>query len=142
MSARAAASIALALLSSAMLGLAAGAIWTVASLYMRQPAPWLVLPIGAALAWATRAGVHPPGNVAALLAALATGLAAIYTAMLLAGLQIASLMGLGLFSALHSAGIPMLWQLSKLATTPSDLAWFGLGIVVAAWLAWRAPRKR
>ena len=130
-----------AIFSSAMLGLAAGAIWTVAALYLRQPAPWLALPLAAGLAWAVRQGVRPPGAVAALLAALATGLAAIYTAMLLAGLQIAALMGLGLITTLHSAGFAMLWQLAQLATAPADLVWFCLAMAVAAWLAWRKPRQ-
>ena len=134
-------SFAFATFSSAMLGLAAGAIWTVVSLYMRQAVPWLALPLGAGLAWAIRQSVRPPGKAAAFLAGLATGLAAIYTALLLAGLQIAGLMGMGLVSALHTAGFAMLWQLAQIATGPTDLAWFALAIAVAAWLAWRKPRE-
>ena len=39
-----------ALFSAAMLGLAAGAVWMVVTLYLRHPLPWLALPIGALLA--------------------------------------------------------------------------------------------
>ena len=53
------------LFSAAMLGLAAGAVWMVAALYLRHPLPWLALPIGALLAWAIRACVRPAGTGAA-----------------------------------------------------------------------------
>ena len=66
-----------ALFSAALLGLAAGAVWMVATLYLHHPLPWLALPIGALLAWAIRGYVRPAGAGAALLAVWATVLAAI-----------------------------------------------------------------
>ncbi|MEP6898433.1 MAG: hypothetical protein ABI870_07880, partial [Rhodanobacter sp.] len=91
-----------ALFSAAMLGLAAGALWMVATLYLRHPLPWLALLFGALLAWTIRAGVLPPGRNAALLSALATVLATIYVDLLIAGVQIAGNMSMGLVDAIRT----------------------------------------
>lgn len=141
MSARSLGVLVFALFSSAMLGLAAGALWMVAALYMRQPLPWLVLPIGVALGLAIRSTVHRPGRLAALLAATATALATIYVHVLIAAVQIAGNMGMGLIDALRTAGIRMLWQLARFAVTPPDMVWATLAVLLAAWLAWRAPGR-
>ncbi|HEV2681997.1 MAG TPA: hypothetical protein VGV14_15945 [Rhodanobacter sp.] len=131
-----------ALFSTAMLGLAAGAVWMVVSLYLRHPLPWLVLPIGALLAWTIRSCVRPAGIGAAWLAASATALAAIYVNMLIAAVLIAGNMGMGLIDAIRTAGNGMLWQLARMALSPTDIGWLALAMLLAAWLAWRAPRKR
>ncbi len=130
------------LFSAIMLGLAAGAIWMVATLYLRQLLPWLALPIGAVLAWAVRGTVLRPGVCAAALAALATLLAALYMCMLLAGVRLAGDMGLGLLDVLRTAGPGMLWALAELALTPSMLTWFVAGAALAAVLGMRPPRRR
>ncbi len=142
MSARTVALSVFALFSAAMLGLAAGAVWMVAALYLRHPLPWLALPIGALLAWTIRAGVRPPGRFAAALAASATVLAALYVNLLVAGVLIAGNMGMGLIEAMRTAGLGMLWQLTRMALSPADLAGVALGMLLAAWLAWRRPRRR
>jgi hypothetical protein len=131
-----------ALFIAVMLGLAAGATWMVVTLYLGHPLPWLALLCGALLAWAIRNGVRAPGGGAALLAALATALAAVYVNMLIAAVQVAGNMGMGLVEALRTAGIGLLWQLTRLALTPADIGWAVLAMLLAAWLAWRAPRKR
>jgi hypothetical protein len=141
MSARNLFSNAFALFSAVMLGLAAGAIWMVATLYLRQPLPWLALPIGALLAWTIRLGVRPPGPGAALLSALATALAALYVSVLIAAANIAGDLGMGLIDALRTSGAGMLWQLAHLAVTLVDIGWFIAGAVLAAMLALR-PRRR
>jgi vitamin B12 transport system permease protein len=131
-----------ALFSTAMLGLAAGASWMVVTLYLGRSLPWLALLFGALLAWAIRQGVRPPGPGAAVLAALATALATVYVNMLIAAVQIAGNMGMGLIDALRTAGFGMLWQLARLALAPADTGWALLAMLLAAWLAWRVPRKR
>ena len=130
------------LFSAIMLGLAAGAIWMVATLYLRQLMPWLALPVGAVLAWAVRGSVLRPGVGAAALAALATLLAAFYMSMLLAGVRLAGDMGLGLLDVLRTAGPGMLWALAELALTPWMLAWFAAGAALAAVIGMRPPRRR
>jgi hypothetical protein len=34
-----------------------------------------------------------------------------------------------------------LWQLVRLAVSPADIVWALLAMALAAWIAWRAPRK-
>jgi len=127
--------------SAAMLGLACGATWMVATLYMQHSLPWLALPIGALLAWAIRSFVRPAGTIAALLAAGATLLAAVYVNMLVAGTMLAGSMGLGLIDAMRTAGTGMLWQLARMTLSPSDFGWALLAALLAAWLGWRRPRQ-
>ncbi|MDE2307783.1 MAG: hypothetical protein KGJ97_05760 [Xanthomonadaceae bacterium] len=140
MSARPLLKIAFAAFSAAMLGLAAGALWMVATLYLRQLLPWLAVPVGALLAWTIRQVVLRPGIGAAVLAALATALAALYMNLLLAATRIAGEMGMGLIDAMRTAGAGMLWQLARLALTPVAAGWFVTGIVLAAAIAARPPR--
>jgi vitamin B12 transport system permease protein len=123
-----------------MLGLAAGAAWMVATLYVGHSLPWLTVPIGALLALTIRHWVRPAGIGAALLAACATALATIYVNLLIAGVLIAGSMGMGLIEVLRTAGLGMLWQLARLALSPADIGWAALAVSLAAWLAWRAPR--
>lgn len=142
MSARTVLMFVFALFSTVMLGLAAGAVWMVVTLYLGHPLPWLALLVGALLAWTIRQGVRRPGPGAAVLAALATALAMVYVNMLIAAVQIAGSIGMGLLDALRAAGFDMLWQLTRLALAPADIGWTVLAMLLAAWLAWRAPRKR
>ncbi|MFC5524856.1 hypothetical protein ACFPPA_03780 [Rhodanobacter ginsengisoli] len=142
MSVRSALLFVFALFSAAMLGLAAGAVWMVVSLYLRHPLPWLAPPIGALLGLAIRGSVRRPGTGAMLLAAGATALAGIYVNMLIAGVQIAGNMGVGLIDALRTAGPGMLWQLARLALTPADVGWTVLAVLLAGWLAQRAQSRR
>ncbi len=130
-----------ALFSAAMLGLAAGALWMVATLYLRHPLPWLALLFGALLAWTIRAGVLPPGRDAALLSALATALATFYVDLLIAGVEIAGNMSMGLVDAIRTAGVAMLWELARFSLRPADIGWSIAGMLLAAWLAWRPSRK-
>jgi vitamin B12 transport system permease protein len=124
-----------------MLGLAAGAVWMVASMYFRHPVPWLALPVGALLAWVIRVSVRRAGTEAAIMAALATLLAAIYVNILIAALEIAGSMGVSMTDALRTAGAGMLWQLARMSVTTADVLWLLPGVALAAWLAWWRPEK-
>lgn len=129
-----------ALISALALGLAAGAVWMVPTLYLQRPLPWLALPIGWALGKVMRAWVRPSVVGAALLAGLAVLVAAVYVNLLTAGARIAGLMGLGLVDALHTAGLGLLLQLSKLGSLTADYVWYAAGAGLAAVAATRAKR--
>jgi hypothetical protein len=131
-----------ALFSTIMLGLAAGAIWMVATLYLQYPMPWLVMPIGAMLGWGIRQGVRNAGSVAACLAAVATALATIYVGMLMVAVQIAGSMGMALIDSLRTAGLGLLWQLTRSSLKASDIGWTVLAMALSAWIAWRPRRQR
>ncbi|HEY2624820.1 hypothetical protein [Dyella sp. Tek66A03] len=142
MSARVAFSALFALISAVMLGLAAGAVWMVPTLYLQRPLPWLALPVGWLLGKAVRNWVRPAGRDAALLAALATFTAAIYVNLLTAAARIAGLMGMGLIDAMRTAGFRLLLELATLGQAATDNVWFVIGIVVAALTALRAARPK
>ena len=131
-----------ALFCATMMGLAVGAVWMVATMYVHHAVPWLALPAGAALAWATRHWIRRAGTGAAVLAAFATALAALYFNVLMAAILLAGNFDLGLTETLHTAGTGMLLDLAWLGLHPADVAWYVLGILLAAWLAWRPARSR
>jgi vitamin B12 transport system permease protein len=140
MSARVAFSALFAVISAVMLGLAAGAVWMVPTLYMQRPLPWLILLIGWLLGKAVRGWVRPAGSHAALLAALATLTAALYVNLLTAAARIAGLMGMGLIDAMRTAGFRLLLELARLGQVPTDNLWFVVGLAVAAVTAMRIAR--
>jgi vitamin B12 transport system permease protein len=131
-----------AVLCAAMLGLAAGAVWMVAALYARHPTPWLALPVAVVLAWTIRQWVQSPGRFAALLAAVAALLAALYVHLLMAGALIAANMGMGIVEALRTAGASMLLHLARLGFSMADAGWCLAAAVLAAILASRRARNR
>lgn len=129
-----------ALLSTLMLGLAAGVIWLVATLYFHQPPAWYAPIVGALLAWALRVTTRAPGVTCAVVAVLATLLAALCVNVALVGMELAGNMGLTLRDALHSAGGRMLWELVRLGLSASAVAWYGAGVILAAAIGF--PRAR
>lgn len=142
MSARALFSALFALVSAVMLGLAFGAVWMLPTLFFSHVLPWLALPIGWVLGRMMRGWVRPEPRGAALLAALATVLAAAYVCALTAAARIAGLMGMGLVEAMRTAGAGLLWDLARLNVAPIDLAWFVAGTLLSAWVAWRTVPRR
>lgn len=130
------------LFCAAMMGLAVGAAWMVAAMYVQRPAPWLALPAGVLLAWAIRHWIRRPGTGAAAMAAFATALAALYFNVLMAALLLAGNFDMGLPEALRTAGAGMLLALARLGASPVDLVWYVLGTLLAAWLAGRRTTPR
>jgi len=126
-----------ALVSALMLGLAAGAMWMVPTLYSQHHLPWLALPVGWLLGKAVRHWVRPAGSNAAVLAAFATFIAVLYVNVLMAAARIAGLMGLGLVDSLRTAGLAMLVQLAELNCSPVDDVWFLAGMGLSAFVAMR-----
>ena len=120
-----------------MLGLAAGALWMLPTAYLRSSLPWLAVPLGALLGWAIARWVLPRRG-AALLAALATLLAAAYVSGLIAAARLAGNMDMGLVEAMRIAGAGMLWSLVRLSLDVVQLVWFAAGAAVAAWTARRS----
>ncbi|TAL71955.1 MAG: hypothetical protein EPN56_07255 [Rhodanobacter sp.] len=125
-----------------MLGLAAGAVWMVAAMYLQRAPDWLAFAAGALLALATRHWLRRPGLAAALLAMFATLLAALYFNVLIAAVRLAANFDLGLVEAMRTAGIAMLIALARVGLTPGELAWYLLAALFAGWLAWRPGARK
>ncbi|ULU27411.1 hypothetical protein [Dyella terrae] len=130
-----------ALVSTLMLGLAAGAVWMVPTLYSQHALPWLALPVGWLLGKAVRNWVRSADRQAAALAVVATLTAVLYVNLLMAAARISGLMGLGLVDSIRTAGLPLLLQLAKLSLSPMDEVWFIVGISFAAIAALRTGRR-
>jgi vitamin B12 transport system permease protein len=127
---------------AAMLGLAAGAVWMLLAVSFGQVLPWLALPAGWLLATAMRHWVCPGQRAsAAVLAAAATLLAAVYVSVLIAAARIAGSLGIGLVDALRIAGAPMLLELARLGMSTAQIVWFLAGAALAAAMAWRPWRQ-
>ncbi|WP_237710196.1 hypothetical protein [Rhodanobacter fulvus] len=124
-----------------MLGLAAGAVWMVAALYAGHATSWLALPFAVVLAWTIRHWVQSPGRYAAVLAALAALLAALYVNVLMAGALVAANMGMGIVDALRTAGAGMLLQLARMGFSAADAGWYLIAAGLAAVLASRPVRR-
>lgn len=131
-----------ALLCAVMLGLAAGAVWLLPTVYLQRPLPWLAIVAGWLLGAAVRQWVHGRGWHAAVFAALATLVASVYIHILIAAVNISAMMGYGLLETMHIAGPSMLLDFARLATHAPDIAWGLAGIAAAMINARRAPRVR
>lgn len=139
---RAAGNLLFALLCAIMIGLAAGALWMLLALYARGTLAWVALPLGALLGWLIRTWVAPQRASAAVLAALATLLAAGYMCCLLAAARLAALMGMGFSETLHRAGSAMLLDLARHLLDWNVLLAYLLGAALAAYVAWRGIGER
>ena len=129
-----------ALCCAIMLGLAAGAVWLLPTVYMHRPLPWLAIPAGWLLGIAIRQWVHGKRWNAALLAAFATAVACVYIRLLITTVTIAAMTDDGLLTAARTAGWSMLLDFTRLNLSGLDVAWSLAGIVVAAVTATR-PRS-
>ncbi|GLQ88834.1 hypothetical protein [Dyella flagellata] len=128
-----------ALFCSLMLGLAAGAVWLLPTVFLHRPLPWLAVLAGWLLGVAIRQWVHGKKWNAALLAALATVVASVYCRVLITTVNISAMTDYGLLDAARTAGLPMLLDFMRLATSKLDIAWAAVGVVVAVVTAMRSP---
>ncbi len=127
---------------TAALALAMGAVWMALSLRLPGARIWFALPTGLVLGYCCRVWVssHRPG--AMLLAALGVLLAGIYMQCLFTGMKLAAVMGLGYLHTLQRAGVGMLLALSEASVDTHQLAALAAGVLLALWMAWRKPASR
>ncbi|MBE1158771.1 hypothetical protein [Dyella acidiphila] len=131
-----------ALLCAVMLGLAAGAVWLLPTVYLQRPLRWLAVLAGWLLGAAVRQWVHGRGWHAGVLAAVATVVASAYIHVLIATVNISAMMGYGLLDTMHTAGLSMLLDMARIGVRLPDLAWTIAGIAAALINARRAPRRK
>lgn len=122
-------------------GFAAGAVWMVPSMMFGRALPALVLPVGWVLGIVVRRWLRIERVPGSILAAAATLLAAAYTACLVAAATISGMMGIGFGQTLHDAGVPMLFELARMAQGPLDLALYLAGALLSALVAWPIGRR-
>lgn len=123
-----------------MLGLAVGAAWMVAVMYLQRSPAWLALAAGGALGLATRQWLRRPGLAAASIAAIATWLAACYFNMLMAAIRLAANFDMGLVDAMRTAGIAMLMELAHIGLQAGDVVLYLVAALFAGAIAARRRR--
>lgn len=121
-----------------MCALAAGAVWCVAALYLRIDMIFIALVIAVLIAWVLRANGFSRTRSGALVAALSTLLAFVYSAYLLAAAKVASFLGLPLRSTLVSIGPDMAAAVAWADLTMWHAGSVLLAMALSAWLVWRA----
>ena len=119
-----------ALLGTAVIAMAAGALWMLIALYSGAELRWLAPAIGLVLGWAVRAGISRSRPAAALLAVLAMVLASFYMLSLNGAMQISGMMRISLSQALRQSGAPMLLEIACM-NLPSMVVPILLGAVAA-----------
>lgn len=123
-------------------GFAAGAVWMVPCMMFGRALPSLVLPAGWLLGLVVRRWLRFDGVLGATLAALATLVAAAYTACLVVAATISGMMGVGFVQAIADAGPGMLLGLARIAQGPSELGLYVAGALLAAITALPIKRSR
>ncbi len=130
-----------AVFASAMIALAAGALWMLLCLALPQlhARTWPALPLAVVLGYLIRSWVIDAPRPAAILAGLTLLLACAYMRVLLLAGELGASFGMGFMPSLRRAG----------ADTLVHLAWLGLGrdalalyLIAAALAAWVAARSR
>ena len=131
-----------ALFCAGMLGLAAGAIWLLPTLFLHRQMPWMAVPVGWLLANAICQWVHKRAWNAALLASIATIVATVYVHVLGAAMTLWEMTsGYGLIGVIRTAGMSMLLDLARFGVDSRDIAWCAAGIIVAVLVSLRLSRK-
>jgi hypothetical protein len=132
-----------ALFCAIMLGLAAGAIWMLPTLFFHRQMPWVAIVAGWFLAQAIHQWVHKGAWNAAILAAIATVVATVYVHVLTVATTLWEMTsGYGLIGVIRTAGLPMLLDLARLGFNPSrDISYTAAGVVVAVFVSLRLVRK-
>ena len=130
------------LICTVMIGLAAGAIWLLPTIFLGRAMPWLAVPLGWILGRIVRSWVNPGGrSLTAVLAAIAMIVASAYFTVLLAGARIAGSLGLGFLDTLRVAGIALLTDIARLTLTAGDIAWYAAGTLLAGIAARTVARR-
>lgn len=125
--------LALVLLALGTVGVAAG--WAAVAMLSGSQAAWMAPLAGLDAAWLLRLGGAPRGWPRILLAVAATALAIVMANWSIVSAQLAGVMGLPFLDSAQRLGPDLAWTLLALANGPVELAWFCLGLLLAAALS-------
>jgi hypothetical protein len=125
-----------------MCALAGGAVWSVASLYLRLDSAIFLLLIAALVAWVLRRHDYAHSWSGVIVALACTLLAFAYASYLLAAAKVASFLGLPLRSTLLAIGPDMATAVAWADFTAWQAATLMVACALAGWLVWRRPKAR
>ena len=121
------------LLALGTVGVAAA--WAAVAMLSGSQAAWMAPLAGLDAARLLRLGGAPGGWPRVVLAVVATALAVVLANWSIVAAQLAGVMGLPFLDSAQRLGPDLAWTLLKLANGPAELAWLGLGLVLAAAMA-------
>lgn len=108
------------------------AFWTLAAVSLDRQLAWLAVLGALDIAWMLRLGGWRPGWGRAVLGLAATALIVLVANWGIVAGQLGGPFGLDLATSAAKLGPHLFWTLFNLANTGPELAWIGLGLVVAA----------
>jgi hypothetical protein len=111
------------------------AMWTLLALALDRQIGWMAVVAALDAALVLRFIRMPAGVARMALAVLGTLLAIALANWWIAGGQMGSLVGLPPWDAIPRLGPAHAWTLLGLANGTTELAWYALSLVVAAWVA-------
>ena len=120
-----------------MSALAGGAVWSVLVLRVGYDLTFLAFAIAVVIAWALRANGFAGTRSGAVLAAVCTAFACIYSQCLLAIGDVAQAMGFSLRDTLLRIGADFAIAIVRGRISPWQIASYALAMALAAWLVWR-----
>ncbi|HMM57182.1 MAG: hypothetical protein DYH18_08980 [Xanthomonadales bacterium PRO7] len=122
--------------TTAIAGLAAGALWCLLALSVTHGAGFLIVPLGAAMGWYFH-WLGFPGKRCAICAMTAVLIAFVYAQYLFAAVRIAQMLGFPLRNTLFRMDLGLAWQGALANLGAWDFVWLALACAIAAWLAMR-----
>ena len=122
-----------------MSALAGGAVWSVLVLRSGHEFIFLAFVIALVIAWILRANGYAGTRLGAVLAALCTAFACIYTQCLLAVGDVAQALGFSLRDTLLRIGADFALAVVRGRISPWQTASYVLAMALSAWLVWRKP---
>ena len=124
------------LATTAIAGLAAGALWCLLALGLSRGGEFLIVPLGAAIGWYFRwLGLR--GMLGAICATSAALIAFAYAQYLFAAVRVAQMLGLSLRGTLFKMDWGLAWQAASANLAVRDFVALAAAVVTASWLAAR-----
>lgn len=120
--------------TTAIAGLAAGALWCLLALSVTHGAGFLIVPLGAAIGWYFR-WLGFPGKRGAACAIAAVLIAFVYAQYLFAAVRVAQMLGFPLRNTLFKMDFGLAWQAACTNLGGWDFVWLtaacGLAVAIA-----------
>ena len=109
------------------------AAWALLAVALDRQCSWMAVVAALDAVLLLRMARVAPGLARAMLAVAATALAIALANWWIAGAQVGQMVGLLAWQSIPKLGWFHGWTLLSLANHGADLAWYGLGLVTAAW---------
>jgi hypothetical protein len=121
------------LATTAIAGLAAGALWCLLALGLARGAEFLIAPLGAAIGAYFR-WLSFPGKRGAVCAVASVLIAFIYAQYLFAAVRVAQMLGFSLRATLFKMDWGLAWQAASANLAIWDFVALAIAIITACWL--------